>query len=646
MGNIEAVKSKNVVIRPSFLKELMDRVADKLIPYQWEALNDRIADADPSYCIRNFKSAAGLINMPHGGCVFQDSDLAKWIEAAAYMLIWKKDPETEAHIDEVVEYMEKAQAEDGYLNAYYLLNGLDKRFTNLRDNHELYCAGHMLEAAVAYYEATGKDKLLNIMKKYIDLIAEVFGPGENQKHGYPGHEEIELALVKLYGITKEKKYLDLAKYFIDERGKNGGKYFNDEAAARGSGPAWDRSIYEHNTYYQAGSPVREQKAALGHAVRQVYLLCGMTDVARETGDETLKAACDTMWKDITRRQMYITGAVGQTSFGEAFTFDYDLPNDTVYAETCASIAMFFWAQRMLLLDAKGEYGDIMDTMLYNGTISGMNFEGNRFFYVNPLEVWPERSAKSQIIRHIRPTRQKWFGCACCPPNLARMLSALPGSVCTKQVNTLYMNLFTGDEIETGLEGGSVRLSVSTKYPYDGKIEIEVIEAFDGFRLALRLPGWVHAYELTVNGKAVETTMDYGFITIDGLKAGDKIVYNLYMPVSVVRAHPKARACAGKVALRRGPVVYCLEEKDNGENLALIKLVANGEFTLETDNGLPEGILSIRADAVRENEDSWDEYELYRDGSANRETPMKALFVPYYAWNNRGDGEMLVWVREK
>ena len=646
MNRFEAVKSKNVTILPSFLKELMDRVADKLIPYQWEALNDRVEDAAPSYAIRNFKSAAGLVNAPHSGCVFQDSDLAKWIEAAGHMLIWKKDPETEAHIDEVVDYMEKAQAEDGYLNAYYLLNGLDKRFTNLRDNHELYCAGHMLEGAVAYYEATGKDKLLNIMKRYIDLIAEVFGPGENQKHGYPGHEEIELALVKLYNVTKEKKYLDLAAYFINERGKDGGKYFDEEAAARGSGPAWDRSIYEHNTYYQAGSPVREQKAALGHAVRQVYLLCGMADVARETGDETLKQACDTMWKDITRRQMYITGAVGQTQFGEAFTFDYDLPNDTVYAETCASIAMFFWAQRMLLLDAKGEYGDIMDTMLYNGTISGMNFEGNRFFYVNPLEVWPERSAKSQIIRHIRPTRQKWFGCACCPPNLARMLSALPGSVCTKKDDTLYMNLYASDEIETGLAGGSVKLSVSTKYPYDGLISININEAYEGFALALRLPGWVHTYNLTVNGKPVETVMDNGFVTIYGLKAGDNISYELSMPVSVVRAHPKARACAGKVAVRRGPVVYCMEQKDNGENLNLIKLISNGEFTLESGNGLPDGIVSIRADAVRENEDSWDEYELYRDGSANAETPVKALFIPYYAWNNRGDGEMLVWVREK
>ena len=374
-----------------------------------------------------------------------------------------------------------------YLNTYFELTDINRRFTNLRDQHELYCAGHLIEAAVAYFEATGKRRFLEIMIRYVDLIDATFGSEDGKLKGYPGHEEIELALVKLYQITKDEKHLKLAKFFIDERGSDE-KYFDAEARARGDKPGWQNSVYEHSVYYQAGKPVRSQTEAIGHAVRQVYLLIGMAEVARETDDETLKIACKTMWKDITRRQMYITGAVGQTAFGEAFTFDYDLPNDTNYGETCASVAMFFWAQSMLRLEANGEYGDIMDTMLYNGTISGMNLEGDRFFYVNPLECLPVRSRKSQIVRHIKPVRQKWFGCACCPPNLARMISNLPSSIFTYDANTLFMNLFTSCEAVTKLAGGDIKLSCETHYPVDGRIKVSIGECFQNFKLCLRLPG--------------------------------------------------------------------------------------------------------------------------------------------------------------
>ena len=635
---------KSVKINESFFSRLMTLAAERIIPYQWEALNDRIPDAAPSYCIRNFRAAAHMVDAEHAGCVFQDSDLAKWIEAVSYMLNWKSDPEAEKHIDECVDIMEKAQLEDGYLDTYYILKDKDERWTNLRDNHELYCLGHLLEGAVAYYQATGKRKFLDIMIKYVDCVDKKFGHGEGQIPGYPGHEEIELALIKLYKITGDEKHLRLAKYFIDERGA-APLYFDSEPARKTPGwRALDSSVYSGNRYFQASKPVREQDKALGHAVRQGYLLSGMADVARETGDETLKQACITMWNDIVRRQMYITGAVGQSAFGEAFTFDYDLPNDLVYGETCASIALAFFAQRMLTLDMKGEYGDVLDTLLYNGTISGMNLEGNRFFYVNPLESWPERSEKNQQFRHVKSVRQKWFGCACCPPNLARMISALPSSVYYTMGNTAYTVLYTAADARLKLDGGEAVLNTKTGYPWDGGVHISVSKAFKDFTLALRLPGWVKTYTLTVNGKPQTTVFNNGFLYIDGLKDGDSIDFNMDMPVRVMRARPDVRQDIGKAAIVRGPIVYCLEEADNGKNLSAIALLKDSEFTAEYDKELLGGIVKISCAAKRLKTEGWDEYELYADHEPVY-TDTDIRFVPYYAWNNRGEGEMTVWVRE-
>ena len=636
---MDFVKINNVAMLPSFLKELMDKVADGMIPYQWQALNDSIPDAAPSYCIRNLRAAAGEIKAEHGGCVFQDSDLAKWIEAASYTLAWKPDKKLEEDIDEAVRLMEKAQLPDGYLNTYYQLTDITKRFTNLRDHHELYCAGHLLEAACAYYEVTGKRRFLDVMERYVDLIDMTFGPEEGKLPGYPGHEEIELALIKLYSVTHNEKHLRLAKFFIDQRGQTDA-FFDEEAKRRGSGVGWDRSVYSGNRYYQAYEPVRQQKRALGHAVRQLYLLSGMADVARETGDETLRKACTDMWKDVTRRQMYITGAVGQSAYGEAFTFDYDLPNDSVYGETCASIALFFFALRMLRLKPLGEYGDICDTVLYNGTISGMNDKGDRFFYVNPLECVPERSEKSQPHRHIRPNRQKWFGCACCPPNLARMIANLPACVFMHEKNTAYMNLFTSCTADIPLESGNAHLRCETRYPLDGRIVLRVEDSAPGFCLALRLPAWAKTYELTVNGKTTETVMDEGFLYLENLTAGDEIVYDLHMPVQAVSAHPRVTQDAGLVAVRRGPVIYCLEEADNGKNLSAIAISRQAAFACEERLGT----VCVSASAKRTSEDGWDEYELYAADRAPVYEDVCARFIPYYLWNNRGEGEMRVWVR--
>ncbi len=639
------VNGKNVEILPSFFKNLMNLAADNIIPYQWRALNDEVPDAAPSYCIRNFRAAAGEIEAKHGGFVFQDSDLAKWIEAASYMLMFREDRETEKNIDACVDLIEKAQLEDGYLDTYYILTDIEKRWTNVRDNHELYCAGHMLEAAVAYYRATGKRKLLDVMVKFVRHIQSRFGCEEGKLSGYPGHEELELALVKLYEETGDEEHLKLAKFFIDERGQSP-FFFDEEARKDGRGPAWMHSVHENGAYYQSHKPVREQKEAKGHAVRACYLYSGMADVARETEDMSLKNACETLYKNITRRQLYISGQVGQSAFGEAFSFDYDLPSDLVYGETCASIALMFFAHRMLRLSPKGEYGDLMDKLIYNGTISGMNLEGDKFFYVNPLESWPERNRKNQQFAHVKSERQKWFGCACCPPNLARLICSLPGYVYHTKGDTVYFALYTSSRANVALENGTAAFTVKTGYPWDGKVIVNVEKAFNGMTLALRLPAWVNTYKLNVNGKYARTRMEDGYLYIlNELNPGDEIVFDMDMPVMVMRANPRVRATAGKIAIVRGPVVYCLEEADNGFDLHAISMKADQNMEYRFEPGLLNGVGTITAEAFREINSGWDDNELYADHMPEK-APCSAVFIPYYAWNNRGAGEMTVWVREE
>lgn len=382
----EAVSS--VTVRDTFWDPVMEVTRTQMIPYQWKALNDELPDIEPSHCIRNFKVAAGLMEAEFDGRVFQDSDVAKWIEAASYSLKWHPDENLEKEIDDTVELIIQSQQPDGYIGTYYSIKGLENRWTNIMRHHELYCAGHMLEAAVAYYHVTGKDKLLQAMIRFVDYIDSVFGPEEGKMHAYPGHEVIEMALMRLYEITKEEKHLRLARYFIDERGKQP-CYFENEIETYHNEYPWKDSFFQFH-YYQAGAPVREMKEAVGHAVRAVYLYSGMADVARETLDDSLYEACQAMWNSIVERRMYITGSIGASAYGEAFTIDYDLPGDLVYGETCASVGMVFFAHRMLKLSQRGEYADIMERLLYNGTISGMALDGKSFFYVNPLEVYPKK----------------------------------------------------------------------------------------------------------------------------------------------------------------------------------------------------------------------------------------------------------------
>jgi uncharacterized protein len=645
LKTFEPISLKKSKINDSFWSEYVKLVQDVVIPYQWEALNDNIADAEPSYAIKNFKVAAGELEGEFGGMVFQDSDLAKWLEAVGYSLAIHPDKKLEQMADSVIDLIGKAQMDDGYINTYFTLKAPDKRWTNLWECHELYCAGHMIEAAVAYYNATGKRKFLDIMCRFADYIDTVFGPEPEKLRGYPGHEEIELALVKLYKVTGNEKYLNLSKYFIDERGKEP-NYFIEEWEKRGHYSHWTKGPVStpDTSYNQAHVPVREQKEAVGHSVRAVYLYTAMADLAAETGDVKLLEACRNLWQDIVKKKMYITGGIGSTVHGEAFTFAYDLPNDTVYAETCASIGLIFFAHRMLQIEAKSEYADVIERALYNVVTSSMALDGAHFFYVNPLDVWPEASKKNPGRRHVKPVRQKWFGCACCPPNVSRLLASLGQYIYTQNEDSIYAHLYIGGESEFEIKNQKVKLMQNNNYPWSGNISFKVsTENSLQFTLALRIPVWCRKHKISINGCEFNPEYADGYALINAeWENGDSVELELDMPVEFLVANPKVRANCGKIALQRGPLVYCIEEADNGANLSALSICTDAELTEGTDSELPEGTVTLESKGFRTSDDS---VELYSSLS-DKDVPVNIKAVPYFVWGNRKPGEMLVWVRYK
>ena len=633
---------RSVKISDAFWSAYQDRVIKNAIPYQWEALNDRIPGAEKSHCMANFRVAAGLEKGSFGGYVFQDSDFAKWIEGVGYALAIRPDPELEKLADGAIDLVVSAQQEDGYLDTYYIINGLDKRFTNLKDNHELYCFGHLLEGAIAYWQATGKDKLLKAMIRFTDCVIDHFGPEEGKLKGYTGHEVAEMALMRLYGVTGDARHLALAKYFIDQRGVSP-LYFEEETARHGNDFYWKDSYFRYQ-YYQAGKPVREQHDAEGHSVRAVYLYSGMADVARASLDESLYQATLHLWESIVRRRMYITGSIGSSAYGESFSFDYHLPNDTVYGETCAAIGLVFFARRMLETAPKAEYADVMERTLYNGIISGMSLDGTKFFYVNPLEVVPEATEKSQNHRHVKPERQKWFGCACCPPNLVRLLTSIGSYAYTSREDTLYTHLYLGGEVETELQGRAVSLTIQSELPWQGKVRITNGKEAE-YTLALRLPLWCEKPFVTLNGKEAQGEIRDGYLYLRrAWKAGDSVELRLDMPVRLMRANAHVREDAGKLAVTRGPLVYCLEEADNGPDLHLVRLSREAKFTEEYRPDLLDGVMLLKTRGEKRAADS--EEALYLPAAEERFAEKDLTFIPYYAWANRSPGEMRVWIREK
>lgn len=644
---LEAVPLKNVRLNGGLLGNKNRLVRKEVIPYQWKALNNEIPDAEPSNAIENFRIAAGEAEGEFRGMVFQDSDVAKWLEAVAYQLTINPDEELEKLADRVIDLIARAQQPDGYLNTYFIIKEPDKKWTNLAECHELYCAGHLMEAAVAYYQATGKRKLLDVMIRFADLIDNKFGTEDGKIKGYPGHQEIELALIKLYNITGDKKYRDLAKYFIDQRGKKP-NYFRLEWEKRGKGSHWDnQKEMAALDYFQAHQPVREQDVAIGHAVRAMYMYSGMADVARVTGDQTLIGVCKRLWHNTTQKKMYITGGVGSSGHLESFSFDYDLPNDTAYTETCAAIGLVFFAQRMFQLEPVGEYIDVMEKALYNGVLSGISEDGQRFFYVNPLEVLPEVCEKRHDHNHVKPTRQKWFGCACCPPNIARLLASIGQYLYSYSENNIFVNLFADSTVDVQLNDCQITLKQETNYPWDEDINFTIVTDEEvEFTLAIRIPGWCKEAELKVNGETINI-MDFnhnGYVYLERKWSdGDIIELTLKMPVLKLYANPQVRENIGKVAIQRGPLVYCLEEVDNGPNLPAIHLPVYAKLKAEYRPDLLGGVTIITGQAMRIDETTWTG-KLYSTEKPQYKA-VEITAIPYFAWNNRKPGEMLVWLNQ-
>lgn len=666
------VSLRKVRITDSFWKNEMELVREEIIPYQWDALNDQVEGAEPSFCMRNFQVAGkqneerkeqgedfqepqytfrGFQALPEDmdhledkfyGFVFQDSDFYKWVEAVAYSLTQHPDPELEKRADDAIDIVCAAQQDDGYLDTYYIINGKDKIFSNLRDHHELYCFGHLTEGAVAYYQATGKDKLLNAAKRFADYIDNYFGPEEGKCKGYPGHEIAEMALVRLYEATGEKKYLDLSYFFVNERGRRP-YYFDGEDHPEKIEKGHEEDL--RYFYHQAHVPVRQQDEVTGHAVRGVYLYSGMADLARLYQDRELLDACEKLWDNMVSQKMYITGGIGATHLGEAFSYRYDLPNDTAYAETCAAIGLVFWARRMLQIRPDSKYADAMERALYNGVLSGMALDGRSFFYVNPLEAAPEACRFDERKFHVKPVRQKWFGCACCPPNLARLLSSIGSYAYTEKEDTLYIHLYMGSMVQKEIQGETAEISVTSGYPWNGGVSVKVKGTSVPFTIALRIPEWC-ADEYQVRGtEGAETRTENGYLYVTkAWGAEDQVELSFPMEVRVFEADSRVREDIGKVAVMRGPVVYCLEEADNGTDLHLLSLDVHAEPEVREREIAGTTVKGIALSGYRQDPVYIEGKGLYRVVKEIKRNPVKLQFVPYYTWANRGENEMRVWVQ--
>ncbi len=640
-------------------------VRDKVIPYQWEILHDRISGAAKSHCVENFRIAAGLSQGEHYGTVFQDSDLYKWLEAAAYTLEMFDDPSLERNADEMCALIRLAQQPDGYINTYYTLRkaddpaqklqegnelrsrahlpqsdsqgidpllGSDNRFKNLQQGHELYCAGHLFEAAVAYARATGKQDILATACRFADYLANVFGTGSGQLRGYPGHQEVEVGLVKLYEATGERRYLDLADYFLSERGKQP-HYFEMERKQNGFHDLFGEPVLYLSTYAQTHARPVEQTNAVGHAVRALYMYSAMADLAALKDDRALAHACGTLHNSVTARRMYVTGAVGSTHIGESFTGDYDLPNDTVYGESCASVALMMFESRMASLTGEGAYFDTVELAFFNRVLAGIALTGTEFFYVGPLAVDPPACRENPDLFHVKTVRQPWFDVACCPTNIARTIMSIGGYAYATQGDALCVNIPLAAEVRD--DSHAVR--VESGYPYGNTVRI--IALTDGQKIRLRQSGHAPLRSLTLNGTPLPITLEQGYAGLPTLAQGDTVVAILDMAPHCVISHPAVSANVGKAAVMRGPIVYCAEQADNGAGIANLAIPETPLFT-ECDAFTGDGAVALTVPGKK---------AVYSDLDALYSTVMPAWqptqiqLIPYHLWANRGEGEMRVYL---
>ncbi len=562
--------------------------------------------------IRNFAQNAGVDKTPFRGHIFHDSDVYKVLEGVAYSLMTHPDKELEARLDKIIDLVARSQQPDGYVNTWFTMKAPEKRWTNLQGDHELYCAGHMFEAAVAHFRATGKRTFLDLACKFADYIDSVFGP--EKRHAVPGHEEIELALVKLWRATGEERYLNLARFFVNQHGQS--KH---------------RELF--GRYCQDHLPIQEQTEPVGHAVRFMYLFSAVADLAALDGNQGHIDAMERLWQNIVKKKMYITGGVGVQHHGEGFAREYYLPNYDAYCETCASIGMAFWNHRLALLHGEGRFADLVERVLYNGALAGVSLEGNKFFYVNPLA--------SRGNHH----RQSWYGCACCPTNVVRYVAALGdyvyGSLAEGEGVCLLQ--YVGGSGLIALREGKVKISQKTRYPWEGKVEIFLEpQGEEEFTLQMRIPGWCEGAKVSLNGTQVDVKPVKGFVSLRrDWKAGDTIHLDFSMPVRQVPSHPEVEENRGRRAIQRGPIVYCLEDCDHSSAVDEIAIPADAPFEPKFEPDLLRGVVVLKGRGVKSGLVEDDE-----GGFKLESRPVEITAIPYYAWDNRSPGRMVVWVPEK
>jgi len=616
-----------VAVTDGFWGERRATNRDVTIRHQYDQLEE-------SGCLDNFRRAAGDADGEFEGMWFADTDAYKWLEAASDAQRSDPDPERAERIDAVIELIAAAQAPDGYLDTYFQIEAPDGRWSNLNMMHELYCAGHLIEAATAHHRATGERSLLDVAVGVADLLCDVFGP--DGRDGAPGHEEVELALVDLYRVTETERYLDLAEHFVDVRGTEASRLrwefeHLDEIAGpddvkEGSTHVFlDDGDYD-GQYAQDHAPLREQAAVQGHAVRAMYLFSAAADLLLEgRGDDALADALDRLWTNMTERRLYVTGGIGPAHGHEGFTEDYDLPNESAYAETCAAVGSVFWTHRLAQLDRDARYADLIERTLYNGFLAGVSTDGTEFFYVNPLA--------SDGDHH----REGWFECACCPPNVARLLASLEAYLYLRDDDTLYVEQYVGSEAT--VDGATV--TQHSEFPWDETATF-AFDAAASIDLALRVPSWAESVSVAVDGESVSTDREDGYTVLQrDFAAGDTVTVEFGMAPTTVAAHPDVDADAGRLALQRGPLVYCLEDADNDRPVGHLRLPADGDVRAESADALG-GVTTLVGDARAPKMDGWAR-SLYRDVEDCEMAVAEFTAVPYYAWDNREDGAMRVWV---